>query len=94
MGTARSRGGYAWLFAEITRGTEVRRYERLREELLSFLEKNEVPTTPELERDLLTSPRVNTSERGAYQEYYDDDTRELVANHCREIIETYGYTFE
>jgi hypothetical protein len=94
MSTARPRGGYASLFAEITQGTDVRRYERLREELLAFLEENEIPTTPALERDLLTSPRVNPSDRGAYQTYYDDETRELVAGQCREIIETFGYTFE
>jgi hypothetical protein len=92
-GTSRTSGGYGAMFAKITRGTDVRRYEHLSEELLSFFKENEVPTTPELERDLLTVPRVNASERGAYQKYYDDETRELVARQCREIIETYGYTF-
>jgi hypothetical protein len=58
------------------------------------VERHDVPTTPELERDLLTSPRVNASEHGPYQKYYDDETRELVTGQCHDIIETYGYTFE
>jgi hypothetical protein len=87
-------GGYAAVFAGITRGTEVGRYERLADELHSFFKRHEIPTTPELERDLFTSPRVNASEHGAYQQYYDDETRQLVAGDCREIIETFGYTFE
>jgi hypothetical protein len=94
MGVAKQRGGYAAVFASITRGTEVGRYEHLPEELLSFFERHEVPTTPELERDLLTSPRINASEHAPYQTYYDDETRELVAGQCREIIDTFGYTFE
>jgi hypothetical protein len=87
-------GGYAARFAAITRGTEVGCYERLPEELLSFFERHEIPTTPELVRDLVTSPRVNTSEHAPYQTYYDDETRALVAGQCWEIIETFGYTFE
>jgi len=94
LNMARDWGGYARVFADITRGTEVRRYERLSEELLSFFHEHDVPTTPELERDLLTSPRVNVSEHGTYQKYYGDESRALVADACRDIIETYGYTFD
>jgi hypothetical protein len=87
-------GGYAAVFAEITRGTEVGRYERLPEELLALFQRHDIPLAPELERDLLMSPRVNASQHGPYEEYYDDDTRALVAGQCRQIIETYGYKFE
>jgi hypothetical protein len=87
------RGGYPDTFATMSRGTEVRRFEGLPQELLSFFEQHEIPTTPQLERDILTSPAANPTEHGPYQRYYDDETRELVAIKCREIIESYGYCF-
>jgi hypothetical protein len=93
-GVAKQGGGYSRVFAQMTRGTEVGRYEEMPEEFLSFFARHDVPTTPELEQDLATSPRVNASEHVSYQKYYNDETRELVAAECREIIETFGYTFD
>jgi hypothetical protein len=93
-GVAKTGGGYATSFAGITRGTEVGRYERLHDELLSFFKRHDIPIEPELERDLLESPRINASEHRDYRSYYDDETRGFVAAECWEIIETYGYTFD
>jgi hypothetical protein len=43
---------------------------------------------------LRTMPRRNRSVHEPYQDYYDDFTRELVAEFEADIIERYGYTFE
>lgn len=39
-------------------------------------------------------PRVNTTERSAYQDYYDDDSKQAVADLYALDIETFGYTFD
>ncbi len=41
-------------------------------------------------RDL---PRVNTTNHGSYQMYYDDHSRRTVAELYQQDIETFGYTF-
>jgi chondroitin 4-sulfotransferase 11 len=38
-------------------------------------------------------PHLNASKRADYQSYYNDETREIVANWFREDIETFGYRF-
>lgn len=39
-------------------------------------------------------PRVNTTERSAYQGYYDDDSRQAVAELYARDIEMFGYGFD
>jgi len=38
-------------------------------------------------------PHLNASKRAGYQSYYDDETREIVAQWFREDIEEFGYRF-
>lgn len=38
-------------------------------------------------------PHINRSQRNAYRDYYDDETRELTARIYAEDIERFGYTF-
>ena len=38
-------------------------------------------------------PHVNRSDHHGYRQYYDDETRELVAEWCKRDIEWIGYTF-
>lgn len=44
-----------------------------------------------LEIDL---PHVNQSERKPYREYYNDTTRQIVADRNRELIKRFGYEFD
>lgn len=36
----------------------------------------------------------NSSSHGDYQSYYDETTKQMVAEHWRQDIEQFGYTFE
>ncbi len=69
------------------------RYESLLDDLERFFVRNEIP----IEDDLLPRIRArqpsNTSPRAPYRDYYDDDLRDLVGRSCRELIETFGYSF-
>jgi hypothetical protein len=38
-------------------------------------------------------PHLNRSERGEYRSYYDDETRDIVAEWFRSDVEAFGYTF-
>jgi hypothetical protein len=40
-----------------------------------------------------TLPRLNTTKHRPYWEYYDDESREIVADVFSEEIETFGYEF-
>jgi len=49
--------------------------------------------TDEQMEELRQKPKANISEHKPYQEYYDDELRELVEYKDRFIFEAYGYTF-
>jgi len=38
-------------------------------------------------------PHVNKSHHHDYREYYNNHTRQLVAEHCKTDIELFGYEF-
>lgn len=38
-------------------------------------------------------PHLNASKRAGYQSYYDDETRQIVADWFREDVELFGYSF-
>lgn len=72
---------------------EVGRYENLRGDFLSFLDRYGVPGE-NLRRAVLRASPVNVSERSGYRDYYDDDDlRELVGRKARRIVAVYGYEF-
>ena len=75
------------------RSVEVGRFEHLREDLLSFLERHEVPAPPEFVEAIRLSPPRHGSRRGAYADYYDDELRDLVAHKARHVIAEHGYEY-
>lgn len=63
---------------------EVFRFENLSEAVSIISNKLNIP---------LTMKRYNTSKHNYYQEYYDDETKEMVNNLYREDIEMFDYEF-
>lgn len=72
---------------------EVGRFERLREDFLSFLQRHDVPVPDGMVREIKDAPPYNASRRGPYRDYYDDELRELVRSRARSIVDVYGYEF-
>jgi hypothetical protein len=72
---------------------EVGRFEHLRDDILSFLERHEIPAPAEFVEAVRTSPPRHASKRGAYADYYDDELRELVAHNARHVIAEHGYEY-
>ena len=60
------------------------RFETLNEDF------NQIKSIIGLEAEL---PHLNASKRVGYQSYYDDETRQIVADWFREDIELFGYCF-
>lgn len=67
----------------------------------SFIEVDAVCRFESLERDVsdafgidATLPHVNKSERAPYAAYYDDETRQIVADRNRPLIDRFGFRFE
>jgi len=72
---------------------EVGRFESLRDDFLGFLGRHSVPVDGQFEDVVRCSVPINVSERSDYREYYDEELRELVAHHARDLIAAYGYSF-
>lgn len=74
-------------------GLYIGRFENLREELLSFIQKSGMPISEALNKAISEDPPINNFKRRPYAEYYDDELRDLVYEHDRAIIDKYGYQF-
>jgi len=72
---------------------EVARFERLREDFLDFLDRHEVPVERTFVEAVREGPRLRTSKRGPYQDYYDEELRALVAGRAHRLLTDYGYDF-
>jgi hypothetical protein len=72
---------------------DVGRFEHLRDDLLSFLERHDIPAPAELVQAVRTSPPRHGSRRDAYMQYYDEELRELVARNARHVIAEHGYEY-
>jgi hypothetical protein len=84
---------YRYLYAGGARPVIVGRMETLREELLPMLESVGEPVSEELRTFVDRELPRNVSAHAAYAEYYDDESRELVAQRDAEVIRRHGYEF-
>lgn len=69
------------------------RTESLRSDLASFLTNTPAGITKSQAEILATMAKVNTSARGAYEDYYDVSLRQTVAKMDQYIVDKFGYTF-
>jgi hypothetical protein len=67
--------------------------ERLREDFLDFVAQYRIPASEELKRYLADSQPRNPSSHGPYTDYYDAESRDLVAERDAPLISSFGYTF-
>lgn len=69
------------------------RSEKLEEDFRAAMRRLKLPPA-EVETALARhTSRTNASERGPYRDYYDAETRELVATRDRYLIHKFGYSF-
>jgi len=72
---------------------EVIRFENMREEAESFFFRHRIPMRDAFRVALRTAPPANTSKHGPYRDYYDVESRRLVEDTDRALIERYSYEF-
>jgi hypothetical protein len=70
------------------------RFEAIRTDMASAILATGAELPGRLRRDLLKSPKKNTSGHAHYSRCYTPELRDLVAKHEAWLIETFGYTFE
>ena len=71
---------------------KIGKFENLREELFKIM-KNIVKLPEEFERQILTHPKVNQSERGNYQDFYDQELRTFVSEREKNFLDYFDYKF-
>jgi hypothetical protein len=84
---------YAYIYGESNALLTVERAEDLRVKLLEYLTSVGQRVTNALNDYVLDATARNTSEHGAYVEYYSDELRELVGEKDRAVISRHGYQF-
>ena len=67
------------------------RNEDLETDLATALTRVGIETTPDV---LRAEGKTNTSQRGRYATYYDEESIALVRTRERFLIETFGYEFD
>jgi hypothetical protein len=91
------RGFYSYLYRHIfgdhDAALHVGRMERLAEDLPAMLDQVGQSVSPAMREHLLTGEPRNVSPHGAYEDYYDDDLRDLVAERDAAVIARHGYRF-
>jgi hypothetical protein len=90
------RGFYSYLYWYLYDGPGImyiRRMDRLREELISMLNAVGQPVSAAMLAYVHDAPAANVSEHAAYEEYYGEALRDLVAERDADIITRHGYRF-
>jgi hypothetical protein len=81
------------LFRDGFEGTvDVRRFERLREEFIDFLDTHRVPVDDDFAGHVMERAPDNVGDRDEYTKYYTPELRDLVGDKS-EVVREYGYTF-
>ncbi|MGZ3297461.1 MAG: sulfotransferase domain-containing protein [Asticcacaulis sp.] len=91
------KGFYSFLYDRHYSGVEQGTFipmERLRQDLMLFLDKNLSGPKAEASRFVVEAPIMNTSQHGHYAGYYNSELRELVAIMDKDVIARHGYAFE
>jgi hypothetical protein len=70
------------------------RMEHLRDDLIAFVRRADVPDSDALVARIRETPPNNESARADYRSYYDSRLRETVGNASHWIIDRFGYTFD
>jgi hypothetical protein len=71
----------------------VGRFEALFADLDAFLRRAGAPVPDDFRAQASAIPRVHPGDRGAYRDYYDAETRDLVARTSASFVDRYGYEF-
>jgi tetratricopeptide (TPR) repeat protein len=92
-------GYYSWMFArmlgaEDDANTHIGRFEHLRDDFLGIMQTLDVPERDALAWAMDYGKRKNTSRHSHYSHYYNDQVRQLVADHDAPLIERFDYAFD
>jgi hypothetical protein len=72
---------------------EVLRFERLRDDVINFVDEKGIDASDEFREGLRSHPTIRASSRGHYRDYYDPDLRDLVGASAKALIDRFGYAF-
>jgi len=84
---------YRYMYGPDIDVVRLRRMEQLRSDLPRMLAEIGQPTNVALGEYIESAPAVNTSEHGAYAEYYDAASTALVAQRDHAVIDSHQYRF-
>lgn len=84
---------HRYMFSGPGQPAHVGRAESLRQDLMHFLDSQQLPVSDEFRQYVAEQGRRNASAHGDYEDYYDAPLRELIARRDAEIVDTFGYRF-
>jgi hypothetical protein len=84
---------YRYLYGPDVAAVKLGRMEQLRTDVPEMFAEVGEPVNAKLREYIESAPALNTSEHGAYTDFYDDELRQLVAKHDQLVIERHGYLF-
>ena len=82
------------MFGEGSDNLRLLRFERLATDFRNVMSELQVPEAGNILAALNQQPRKNSSARGHYAHYYDDELRDLVAEKEFSIVQRFEYAFE
>ena len=82
------------MFGEESDNLRLLRFERLATDFRNVMSELQVPEAGNILAALNQQPRKNSSARGHYAHYYDDELRDLVAEKEFSIVQRFEYAFE